>query len=73
MGRPDSSEKGWCMRLSYQGLSVIAVLVLHPEFEDSYVAEAYFEETGEYLTDLELEYLREYNRYVILDKIEEAV
>lgn len=61
------------MRLQYQGLAVVAVLVLHPEFEDSYVAEAYFEDTGEYLTDLELEYLREYNKYIILDKIEETI
>lgn len=61
------------MRLQYQGLAVVAVLVLHPEFEDSYVAEAYFEDTGEFLTDLELEYLREYNRYAIMDKIEESI
>lgn len=61
------------MRLQYQGLTVVAILVLHPEFEDSYVAEAYFEDTGEFLTDLELEYLREYNRYIILDCMEEAV
>ena len=59
------------MRLKYQGLAVVAVLVLHPEFEDSYIAEAYFEDTGEFLTDLELEYLREYNKYAIMDKIEE--
>lgn len=61
------------MRLQYQGLAVVAVLVIHPEFEDSYVAEAYFEDTGEFLTDLELEYLREYNRYAIMDKIEESI
>lgn len=61
------------MRLQYQGLAVVAILVLHPEFEDSYVAEAYFEDTGEFLTDLELEYLREYNRYAIMDKIEESI
>lgn len=55
------------MRLYYQGLPVLAKLVLHSDFEDCYIAVAFFEDTGEFLTDMELEYLRNYNIYVLQD------
>jgi hypothetical protein len=49
------------IRLKYHKEEVLAKVVFNDDFEDVFIENAVFAETGEYLEEYECEYLRNYN------------